>query len=151
MKKKRGCALWLPALLLWLTQPALAALGEHASTLPDEAKTLSAKLTEESRAAYKRVTLTTEYGLVINQFAARDGEIFAVTWSGPVMPNLTTLLGAFYPRFREEAQRPGGSRNAVRVITDELVVESSGYMRSFRGRAYLPGRLPTGVSAGDIQ
>jgi hypothetical protein len=39
----------------------------------------------------------------------------------------------------------------VRVATAALVVESSGHLRAYSGRAYLPAEIPTGVPITDIR
>jgi hypothetical protein len=42
-------------------------------------------------------------------------------------------------------------RRGVSLHDPDLVIESSGMMRSFSGRAYLPQRLPPIVAAQDIR
>jgi hypothetical protein len=39
----------------------------------------------------------------------------------------------------------------VRFESPDLVIESSGKMRAFSGRAWVPAMLPSGVTAADIQ
>jgi hypothetical protein len=39
----------------------------------------------------------------------------------------------------------------VRLNSSDIVIESSGKMRAFVGRAWVPGMLPSGVTAADLQ
>jgi hypothetical protein len=50
----------------------------------------------------------------------------------------------------EAADKRGGHRQLTIRDTD-LVVQSSGRMRSFNGRAYLPQRVPPDVAVEKIQ
>ena len=51
----------------------------------------------------------------------------------------------------QAATQLGQGRNAASVDTGTLVVESVGRMRAFRGRAWLPGKLPSGVPLENIR
>jgi hypothetical protein len=88
------------------------------------------------------------------EYANDHGVIFAVTWVGRVHPNLESILGVHtskYRGMRDEHKRKRGDRGHRRLMSPELVVESSGHMRTLRGRAYLPKLLPVGVSLDEIQ
>ena len=92
-------------------------------------------------------------GTTINEYASNIGQIFAYTWQGPTMPDLQTLLGGFYDVYRAGAEadsRTGHNLHASRVARPEVVVESGGQMRSYVGRAWLPGSLPPGVVGDDL-
>ena len=98
-------------------------------------------------------TMTDEGGTTINEYSSSAGRIFAYTWQGPTMPDLQTLLGNFYESWRDGAtsyRTPVSSLHSTRVTRSDVVVESGGMMRSYVGRAWLPGALPAGVSADDL-
>ena len=92
-------------------------------------------------------------GTTINEYASSTGHIFAYAWQGPTMPDLPALLGPY-----DAAYRAGAAANlaaahnlhASRVALPDVVVESGGQMRSYVGRAWLPGALPAGVTPGDL-
>jgi hypothetical protein len=77
-----------------------------------------------------------------------DGLVFAVAWEGPLLPDFARLLGSAYPVYQEALRQ---QKRGVSVQGAELVIESGGMMRAFNGRAYLPGRLPAGLTAQDIR
>jgi hypothetical protein len=88
---------------------------------------------------------------VVREYATPAGQVFAVTWQGPVLPNLQTLLGGYFPAFEQEtaqARQAGRQRSRVLMQTPGLVVQSSGRMGRFMGHAYAPDLVPAGV---DIQ
>jgi hypothetical protein len=87
----------------------------------------------------------------VREYATASGQVFAVTWQGPVLPNLQILLGGYFPAFQQEtakAQHSGRQRARVLLQTPTLVLQSSGRMGRFTGYAYAPDLIPAGV---DIQ
>jgi hypothetical protein len=69
------------------------------------------------------------------------------------LPDLSSLLGNYFPTFREKADASRASRNVgtpFRIDSEGLVVRSSGRMRNFSGYAYAPNLIPAGVNIGDI-
>ena len=79
------------------------------------------------------------------------GQVFAVAWHGPFMPDLKQVLGAHFDTFVETAGTQRHSRGNVLVSKPEVVIHSGGHMRAFSGLAYLPGQVPQGVRLEDIR
>jgi len=119
---------------------------------------LAARLVQASGAASTAYTVnetTTLSGTVIREYVAQNNTVFALTWKGPTMAPLNTLLGDYFPSYTQglaaiHAAQGGGYGPAV-VRQTGLVVETGGHMGAFHGRAYLPQALPQGLSADDIQ
>lgn len=97
--------------------------------------------------AYSVHEMTTTSGVVVREYAGNDGVIFAVSWRGPVKPNLQQLLGQYFLPFLQASDnaRRGGTGPIV-VQRDDLVVYSGGHPRAFSGHAYVTSLLPAGVS-----
>ena len=130
--------------------PAHAALGEAAS-VPAGATTRTL-----AGGAAQVVSYLDGGGTQINEYVTSGtGTIFAYTWQGPTQPNLDTLLGRYAADWRNDAaaQRASGrdDLHTARVDGARVVVETSGHMRAYMGRAWLPAALPAGVSEGDLQ
>jgi hypothetical protein len=91
----------------------------------------------------------------INEYVSPDGVVFSVVWKGTVIPDLRLLLGEYFEEYRttltESRRRIPRVRQPFRMKSDRLVVERAGHSRSLWGRAYLPSRLPPGISPEDIQ
>ncbi|WP_250528932.1 DUF2844 domain-containing protein [Caballeronia sp. ATUFL_F1_KS4A] len=76
-----------------------------------------------------------------------------MSWRGPAMPDVRTLLGSHFETFRQGASASVGDAglHAAHVAAGDLVVENRMRLREFIGRAWLASALPPGVSATDIQ
>jgi hypothetical protein len=111
----------------------------------------SLKTTQATSYVVHEIQLPT--GTSIREYESPAGEIFAVTWRGGWLPDMRQLLGSYFGRYADAVQarssaHPG--RQPLRVADSEFVVELTGHMRSFAGRAYLPAMLPSGVNAESI-
>ncbi|MDE2419402.1 MAG: DUF2844 domain-containing protein [Burkholderiales bacterium] len=136
-----------------------AALGQKPSTLETSPGTLSAaatarRLSASTPAATSLYTVQETQlasSTIVQEYATPAGQVFAVTWQGPVLPNLQVLLGNYFPALQQEthrAQQAGRQRAPVVLQTPGLVVSSTGRMGLFKGHAYAPDLVPAGV---DIQ
>lgn len=84
-------------------------------------------------------------GITVKQYAAPDGRIFAVSWSGPAKPDLQALLGAAFPAMNQpDKERSSLGLGVVRQAN--LVIESYGRLRDFHGDAYIPSLTPQGFA-----
>jgi hypothetical protein len=94
-------------------------------------------------------------GTVVREYISAAGSVFGLAWSGPQMPNLSDLLGGYFPQYVAgvtSARKLRGGGHGPGVVQDSgLVVYSGGHMGAFSGQAYLPQALPAGVSGTDIQ
>jgi hypothetical protein len=154
VKKKLTC---LVATSLVATAPAWAALGGAPSypgvhSAPDVRVMASGKT---ASAPYTVNTTTLANGTVIREYLDAKGVVFAVSWRGPRIGSLETLLGGYFPEWQKglasaQAAR-GGGYGPVSLRENDLVVESGGHMGALTGRAWLPQALPQGVGADQIQ
>lgn len=137
---------------LW-AGPALAALGSDASSIQAEATEWHGVVSSEYLQQYDLWEISTESGMRVREYLGRDGIVFAVSWSGPVLPDLQQLLGTHYPEYTAglAALTQPGLRRSLRLASPNLVVESGGHLRAFAGRAYLPAQIPAGLSAAELR
>jgi hypothetical protein len=87
----------------------------------------------------------------VQEYLTSTGVVFALSWRGPVLPDLNVLLGSSFPSFNSEAQkaRISGKRGgALAISANGLTVVSAGHMRDYYGYAYLEALVPPDV---DIQ
>jgi len=138
---------------LLLQTPAAAHLGGDADSVSADRDVLHAELRSTPMQQYTLHEITTIAGTVVHEYATPQGMVFAVTWHGPLPPNLQQLFGSYYSQYRSAAAanaRPGMHRQ-LNFAGADLVVESTGRIRSFLGKAYVPSLLPAGVAVADIQ
>jgi Protein of unknown function (DUF2844) len=96
-------------------------------------------------------TLTLSSGTVVREYVSTAGVVFAVSWQGPVLPQLKQLLGPDNFTQYAGAQAEHSGHGFAGVNLPGLVVNSGGHMGAFFGRAWLPQSLPAGITAKDIQ
>jgi hypothetical protein len=137
---------------MWVA-PAHAALGGDAASVAADAAALQGVSRSIPLQQYDIIEITSSNGIRLRDFQNRSGVVFAVTWSGPGMPDLQKLLGASYGSYATAvaAQNHPGLKRPLRVVTSDLVVESEGHMRAYSGRAYLPALIPAGTAAADLR
>lgn len=138
----------------------VAALGKAPSTLPAAssaspapgARLLAATPTVRT-SLYTLHEVQLENGTTIREYATPAGLVFAISWRGPVLPDLSTLLGDYFNTFKaetEQARMTGRRGSPVNMERDGLIVRSNGRMRNFFGHAYAPGLIPAGVNIKDV-
>jgi hypothetical protein len=140
------------ATLLSALQPysARAALGEPEAKVVTDAQQLNGSVKSMERANYRVQEIALPSGTVLREFSVAGGSVFAVAWTGPTIPNLRQTLGQYFDTYAAAARAKHSGRNHLQVEQADLVVQSSGHMRAFTGRAYLPQALPAGTSLDDI-
>jgi hypothetical protein len=123
--------------------------GDSASVETDrlQLRAAPARQTASASAGYSMDEFTIPSGTRVRQYVSSAGVVFAVSWSGPFMPNLRQLLGPHFDALaaRQSSEGHAGQR-FIGVRQTDLVIESGGHPRSYVGRAYLPGALPAGVT-----
>ena len=147
---KGGCC--VGALLVALVpRLACAALGEPESSISGDVQHLKGSIKSILRTNYRVHEIQLPSGTVLREFAAAGGNVFAVAWSGPAIPDLRQALGRYFDVYVTAAQAKQGGHRHLQIEQSEFVMQSSGHMRAFSGRAYLPQALPPGVTAGEIR
>ena len=145
----------LPALVLSslaLAQPAAASLGADSGSVEADRAVLNGQLAVSRTGGYEVREITTPAAVHIREYLTAGGTVFAFTWQGPVRPDLRQMLGSYYARYAQAAAAPhaGGHRHLT-VRQPGLVVESSGRMRAFYGRAWDPALLPSNFPIADLR
>ncbi|HEY2000104.1 DUF2844 domain-containing protein [Paraburkholderia sp.] len=143
-----------------LTPPAGASTSSHTVTPLAVAHAASAasgatSSSSSSSSSYTVQETTFGNGTVVREYLGANGSVFGIAWHGPQMPQLTDLLGTYFPQYLAGVQAVraarGGGHGPVAVEQSGLVVRSGGHMGSFTGQAWLPQALPAGVGGSDIQ
>lgn len=142
----------LAAGLIWVSV-ARATLGGDVASVNADATALHGTLRTRTDGPISILEITVDNGICVRELLDANGLVFAVTWSGPAPPDLAQLLGSYEAQFTAalaSLTAPGRQR-AVHIAMTDLVVDSAGHLRSYAGRAYLPGRVPPGVAATAIR
>jgi hypothetical protein len=147
----------LPALaavsLAAFSAPSSAALGGDVASVRTDTAQFGGQLVSTEFAAYTQHNIATGPDAVVHEYLSRAGKVFAVTWSGPLPPNLQQLFGDYFETYHSAAiaqSHPGGHRH-VNIVQPDFVVQALGRLRAFRGAAYVPSLVPAGVNVADLQ
>jgi hypothetical protein len=118
-----------------------------------DAARLQASVHVTNNAVYAVHEIQTPTGVTVREFVSSAGKVFAIAWQGPWPPDLHQLLGSYFAQYQQAVQAPKqrAGRAPVSIHQANLVVEHTGHMRSFVGRAYLADQLPSGVIAESIR
>jgi hypothetical protein len=127
--------------------PGWAVLGGSAqSVVADQAKLRAANRTVVETREYTVHEMSSGDGTVVREYVTPAGKVFGVSWTGPTIPDLAQLLGPYNAEYQKALTNRRGRRRGVAVHNPDLVVQNSGHMRAFHGRAYLKSLLPNGVT-----
>jgi hypothetical protein len=138
-------------MLLMGSLPAWAALGGDVASVMSDAQVLGGQRVMVAKAGYNLHQITLHDGSMVNEFVSPAGVVFGVSWNGHFMPNLQQLLGSYMTNFQQGQRTRVVPRRAVTIQDDNFVFSSMGHMRSFRGRAYVPGLVPTNLTPEVVQ
>lgn len=140
-------ALGAIVVLLLGCAPSWAVLGQYENSVTIDQQRMRAQLHETARQGYSIKELGTPDGKTIREYVSPAGLVFGVAWQGPTMPDLQQLLGSYFEQL-QQTPRARRQRGAPLVVRGKnFVLVSGGHMRSFRGAAYVPNLLPSGVPA----
>ena len=139
------------ALTVTVATPALASLGGDSTTVQADVARMKGALRITSSVGVMVHEITTSYGTVVREYLTPGDKVFAVSWRGPVNPDLRQMLGDYYAQYEQAASlpHPGGHRHLA-IEQPGLVVQVSGRLRAFEGRAWVPSLVPQNFSVGDI-
>jgi hypothetical protein len=130
--------------------PALAALGGDATSVEADRVSVKGALRVTPVADYAVHEIQTPSGLVIHEYLSASGKVFAVSWHGPGIPDLSRLLGTYSAEVQQSMPRPHYDHHHLSVQTPDVVVQSSGHTRAYFGRAWVPALLPPNFSLNDL-
>lgn len=137
--------------VLLLPWNAWAVLGGQASSVASDQTSMKASMRNSiTQPAYGVQSFQTATGITVKEYIAADGTVFALSWQGPIMPDLKQLLGQYFSDYVNAARSRHGGRHHLSIKQAGLVVQAQGRLRAFSGIAYLPAKMPAGVSPGSL-
>ncbi len=140
---------WLAVLAaLFIHCGSWAALGGAPANLGPQAMATRSSTVSSGMATYTVLRKELDSGTTVHEYVDAGGTVFAVSWSGPFLPDLKEILGVHFEALTVEAvRRKDARRSRLEVRSSDVVIESSGQMRALQGRAWLPSKLPPGFDA----
>jgi hypothetical protein len=135
--------------------PVRAGLGQTADSVQADRVSMKGQLRARSEPGYSVQEITTASGAVVREYVSPSGMIFAVSWSGPAIPNLQQTLGTYFAQYQAAVttQRTTGVRTGhhhLVIRAPSLVVHAGGHMRQYFGLAYVPSLVPQNLAISDL-
>ena len=93
---------WCSAVIALPAGRAHAALGGDAASVVTDTAEIHGVAHATPLQQYEIQEITNDSGMRVREFLNRDGVVFAVSWSGPVVPDLRALLGASFDSYVEQ-------------------------------------------------
>jgi hypothetical protein len=136
--------------------PAKAGLGDQVTSVEADRVSMKGQLRARSEPGYSVQEIAAANGGTVREYVSPSGVVFAVSWSGPAVPNLQQTLGSYFTQYATAAktQRTMGHRaghNHLEIHEPSLVVHAGGHMRQYFGLAYVPSLVPQNLSISDLQ
>ncbi|KQN75410.1 hypothetical protein ASF04_04865 [Duganella sp. Leaf61] len=135
---------------------AYAALGSAPSdfggTPVRAARSLAAAGNSNANAVYTVSQSTLDSGTIVREYTDAAGKVFAVSWTGPTLPDLRTLLGSKFTALTDATgRRTQAGHSQLALNQSDVVIVSNGHMRSFAGHAFIPSAVPAGFDTTTIE
>ena len=131
-----------------------AALGGDAASVDADRARMKAQRQVTQASSYALHQLTMESGTVVREYVSPAGNVFAIAWQGPFMPDMQQLLGTYFDQYSSAVKankKTYVGRHPLNLRLSGMVIESSGYMRAYHFRAYIPQQVPAGVKEAELQ
>ncbi len=148
----RGAAVFLLAVFA-SSLPAAAVLGGDESSVEADSAHMKASVQVTQSNGYDIHQMRTPEGTTVNEYVSPGGRVFAVTWSGPFVPDMSQILGTYFQQYSNalQAQKKRYGRAPLNLQQPGLVVQMGGHMRAYYGRAFVPELVPQGVKSDEIK
>ena len=129
-------------------QPLLRAATSNAASASISTSTSTSTSTS---VAYTVRASRDANGVIVREYVLPSNVVFAVTWDGPVRPDMSALLGSYLPNaVAASAMRARGTGPLIERNGD-FQIESAGAPGHATGKAFLPRLVPTNVRVEDLQ
>jgi hypothetical protein len=146
MRRLAICVVLLPCASAW------AALGQSSASIEGDRRVVGGTLQTSSADGYSVAQIDNVDGVRVREYVSAEGRVFGISWQGPTIPDLRSLLGEHFDASQAALKsRPRRRRATTSIHTAEIVVEMSGHMRAFHGRAYIPALLPKAFSSANLR
>jgi hypothetical protein len=158
-KSHRLATAWVAGALSVASQflcaaPVYAALGGDMTSVRVDSDAMQGQLNTTSMQHYDVHEIKGEDGVLLREYANGQGKIFAVSWQGPLPPNLQKLFGTYFDQFQagaaDSAHAHPGMHRQLTITHPDFILQSVGRWGAFHGKAYVTSLVPAGVLVVDL-
>ncbi len=114
---------------------------------------MQARVHSTQHSSYTLHEMQSATGTTVREYVSSAGTVFAVAWKGTYPPNLQELLGAQFEQYEQalKTRSARASHGPVTIRVSNLVVQLSGHMGDYSGRAYIPDKVPPSMDLESIR
>lgn len=114
---------------------------------------MQARVQSTAHSGYMLHEMQSATGTTVREYVSPAGTVFAVAWKGRYAPHLEQLLGSQFEPYQQAMKTHSGraSHGPVTIRLPNLIVQLAGHMGDYFGRAYIPEKVPAGVSLESIR
>lgn len=142
----------LVGLLVVYADTCQAGLGDAPSKFGKQVLATRTATKSSGLTTYTELEKKLDSGTAIHEYLDVTGTVFAVSWSGPFLPDLKEVLGPHFDTMVAHVNNtPHAGRSRLVVTRDDVVIISGGHMGAFKGQAWIPAKLPAGFKPADIK
>lgn len=145
---RNAWAVTVIVLSLGAAHEAHATLGGDLGSISVDEHALTAKHAVKPLTSGERHDLALPSGTIVHEYLS-NGVVFAITWQGPAVPDLRSLLGVYFAQLASHVS--SGSHHSMRFIGNDFVMRSMGHGRSHSGRAWVPSVVPSGLNIDSLE
>jgi hypothetical protein len=147
-------------LLLGLSPLASASLGGTFNSVDTDRAHMNARVQVMQHDAFVIHQISAPQGTVVNEYVSPEGKVFAVSWHGQFPPSMEQILGTYFQQYvaalkaqaeLNQAQGRVYGHQPLNLQLPGLVVQTSGHVGAYAGRAYIPNMLPQAMIVSQIQ
>ena len=134
-----------------LAAPAFGGLGGDSTSVQADVVRMRGALRITPNPGFTVHEISFSSGTVVREYLSPDDRVFAVSWRGSGIPDLRQMLGGYYDQFAQAASTAHrGNHHHLTIERPGLIVQSSGHLRTYFGRAWAPDLLPPNFSVASI-
>lgn len=140
-------------LLIFLPLHAKAALGGDVTSMNADRAHMKGSLDVRQSGLFTVHEIKAANRTMVREYISPAGVVFAVGWQSQFIPDMQQLLGAYFEQYSQGVKQLKASyvgRRPLDLQLSGLVVQMSGHMRAYSGRAYIPEQVPQGVKVEDL-
>jgi hypothetical protein len=133
--------------------PALASLGGNVDSVGADRAHMNASVKVTPNGSVNVHEIQGPEGTVVSEYVSSTGTVFAVAWHGHFVPDMRQIMGTYFDQYSAalQSQEKQYGRHPLNIKQPGIVVQTSGHMRDYFGRAYVPSLLPQGFNPDQIQ
>jgi predicted methyltransferase len=132
--------------------PVMAGVGQPVQAVARDAAAMGGSvLVRAGSGNFSVQEIVAPGGGLVREYVGPSGMVFAVSWSGPTMPDLKALLASYYPRFALQAQASERGSKVLAIQCSDFVLRILKLPRGLAGAAYVPQLMPSGVTAAQLK